>query len=96
MTYGLYYKLAQETGEKLAKALSTVRILSEALEIYADKGNWNTEAIAYDVETGEFPNTNGVTPTRDIRLELDVPIVWNYSDDGGELAREVLKLVKET
>ena len=64
--------------------------LREALEVYANHDNWDTEAVAHDMETGDFPDVNGNTPTVDIRIELGIPIVWNWSDEGYSLAEKEL------
>jgi len=96
MAYGLKYKIDREKEEILTKALETLKKLYEVLEVYANKDNWNSEAVAYDMEIGGYPDVNGITPTKDVRLELGIPIVWNYSSDGGELAREVLRNVYPT
>jgi hypothetical protein len=65
--------------------------LKEVLGVYANHDNWDTEAVALDMETGEFPDVNGNTPTVDIPIELGIPIIWNWSDEGYSLAEKTLK-----
>lgn len=63
--------------------------LREALQLYADKNNWSTSARD-ERETGEFPDTNGNSPTVTVEFETGIPIIWTYDDDGGAIARAAL------
>jgi len=76
--------------KELAEKDAENQRLREALEVYANHDNWDTEAVAHDMETGDFPDVNGNTPTVDIRIELGIPIVWNWSDEGYSLAEKEL------
>ena len=76
--------------DEFNKIEQQVAQLRAALEMYADEDNWITEAIAHDMETGEMPNADGVTPTVDVRLELGAPIVWCWDDEGYQFAQKAL------
>lgn len=65
--------------------------MREALQIYADKDNWNTAATT-DVESGEPENEDGYSPMKTVELELGLLVVWNYDDDGTSVARSALAL----
>ena len=83
-------RLLKQYRTELAECQQQRDRLAEALEVYANPDNWSSEATAYDMETGVFPNADGVSPTVDVSLELGIDIVWCWDDEGCQVAQKAL------
>ena len=79
-----------ETDNVLRQLINEVDQLRGTLEIYADPSNWSSCAHT-EVETGEYPNVDGFSDTRDIQIELGIDIVWCNNDEGKMYAQKALK-----
>ena len=82
--------LDDETSRVIRHLIIEVDRLQGTLEIYADPSNWSSCAHT-EVETGEYPNVDGFSDTRDIQVELGIDIVWCNNDEGKLYAQKVLK-----
>ena len=54
--------------------------------MYADEGNWSSEAASFDNEPDG----------RDLTLELGIDVVWCQDDCGWEKAKNILQEIENT
>lgn len=78
--------IAQITLRKLAEAEHDE--LLAVLKIYADKDNWTEEAVTYVLD-GTVSATGNEGERRAVLL-MDTPIVWNYSEEGYDVAQDAI------
>lgn len=70
------------TWERIAQLEAENAALREALEIYADKEHWGSEAVT-TYEYG-FPDVNGNPSEREeVRINLGIDVVWSYLYEHG-------------
>jgi len=74
--------------DSVVKMLNQRDELLAALKVYADKDNWTEEAATYVLD-GTVSASGDEGESRAVLL-MDLPVVWNYSDYGFELAQAAI------
>lgn len=77
--YTLQYN---ELRDKLRQALSV-------LKVYADRDNWSSEAVVYVLDG--TVSASGDEGEKLVSLLMDTDTVWQYSENGYDLAQSTLE-----
>lgn len=88
-------RLSPPQADEARRVLELAQLAPEllaALKIYADKDNWTEEAVSYVLDG--TVSASGNEGERRAVLLMDTPVVWNYSEEGYDVAQDAIDSMK--